>query len=83
MSIGSLLQLFLYAFLICLFVRGIFSFIEPFPRNRIHRVAFDITEPVVAPVRRLIPSLGGFDIAFTLVFIAVWILIGVIGAVRF
>jgi len=78
MSIGILLQLVLYAFLICLIVRGIFSFIEPFPRNRVHRLTYDITEPVVAPLRRVIPPLGGFDVAFTLVFIAVWILIGVV-----
>ncbi|HKF77957.1 MAG TPA: YggT family protein [Candidatus Dormibacteraeota bacterium] len=61
----------LYAFLACLLVRAVFSFIEPYPRNRLHRITFDITEPFIAPVRRLVPPVAGFDIAFLLVFFAV------------
>jgi YggT family protein len=69
--IAPLLQIVLGAFLLCLFVRAIFSWIEPYPRNRVHRILFDITEPVIAPVRRLIQPVGGFDIAYLLVFFAV------------
>jgi YggT family protein len=64
------LELVLYAFLACLLVRAVFSWFEPEPRNRVHRLSFDITEPFLAPVRRLVPPIGGFDIAFLLVFIA-------------
>src|SRR5215831_17018027 len=66
-----LLQVVLFAFLICLLVRAVFSFIEPYPKNQVHRITFQLTEPVIAPVRRLVPPVGGFDIAFLLVFIAV------------
>lgn len=65
------LQLVLYAFLLCLLVRAVFSFIEPYPKNQVHRLTFQVTEPVIAPVRRLVPPIGGFDIAFLLVFIGV------------
>jgi YggT family protein len=65
------LELVLYAFLLCLLVRAIFSFIEPYPKNQVHRLTFQVTEPVIAPVRRLVPPVGGFDIAFLLVFIGV------------
>jgi YggT family protein len=65
------LTLVLYAFMLCLLVRAVFSFIEPYPRNSIHRFVFQVTEPFIGPVRRLVPPVGGFDIAFLLVFIIV------------
>jgi YggT family protein len=75
MVIAPALQLVLYLFLICLIIRGVFSWIEPAPRNRVHRLTFDITEPVIAPVRRLVPPMGGFDISFIIVFFAVTLLL--------
>ena len=68
---SSVLQLVIIAFMLCLVVRAVFSFIEPYPKNQVHRLVFQITEPFIAPVRRLVPPVGGFDIAFLLVFIAV------------
>jgi YggT family protein len=71
MVIAPLLEIVLYAFLICLLIRAVFSFIEPYPKNSVHRLVFRITEPLLQPVRRLVPPIGGFDIAFLLVFIGV------------
>lgn len=65
------LQLVIIAFMLCLLIRAVFSFVEPYPKNRVHRFTFQVTEPFIAPVRRLVPPIGGFDIAFLLVFIAV------------
>jgi YggT family protein len=70
-----LLQLLLGAYLLCLFGRAIFSWVEPYPRNRIHRFLFDITEPVIAPVRKVIPPIGGFDVAYLIVSIGVYFLL--------
>jgi YggT family protein len=72
------LVVLLYAFMACLLVRAVFSWIEPYPKNRLHRVTFDVTEPVLAPVRRLVPPVGGFDIAFLLVFIGVSMLLSLV-----
>lgn len=69
------IEIILYAFLACLLIRAIFSWFEPYPRNQIHRFTFDVTEPIVAPVRRLVPPLGGFDIAFIIVFFGVSLLL--------
>jgi YggT family protein len=65
------LELVIYAFMLCLLVRAVFSFIEPYPKNQIHQFTFRVTEPFIAPVRRLVPPIGGFNIAFLLVFIGV------------
>ena len=37
-----------------------------------------VTEPILAPVRRLVPPIGGFDVAFLLVFIAVSMVLSVV-----
>ena len=73
-----LLELVLYAFMACLLIRAVFSWIEPYPKNRVHRLTFDVTEPVLGPVRRLVPPIGGFDVAFLLVFIAVSMILSLV-----
>jgi YggT family protein len=73
------LSLVLYAFLLCLVLRAVFSFVEPYPKNRVHRFTYDVTEPFISPVRRLVPPVGGFDVAFLLVFIAVSMVLQLIG----
>ena len=75
MILAPALQIVGYAFLACLVVRAIFSWFEPYPRNQIHRFTFQITEPVIAPVRRILPPMGGFDISFTIVMFAVLLLV--------
>lgn len=72
------LEVVLYAFMACLLVRAVFSWIEPYPKNRVHRLAFDVTEPVLRPVRRLIPPIGAFDISFLLVFMGVWLVLSLV-----
>jgi len=78
MFFAPVLELVLYAFLVLLLVRSVFSWIEPYPKNRVHRVAFDLTEPFLRPVRRLVPPFGGFDISFIVVWVVVLLLIGVV-----
>ncbi|MGH7883022.1 MAG: YggT family protein, partial [Candidatus Dormibacteraceae bacterium] len=60
--LSTFLQVILTAFLLCLMARAVFSWIEPYPRNKLHRILFDITEPLIAPVRRVVPPIGGVDL---------------------
>jgi YggT family protein len=70
----DLVQILCYGLFIAIFVRVVFSWISPYPRNPIHRLAYDITEPVLQPVRRLLPPTMGLDlspmiVSFILIFI--------------
>lgn len=47
---------------IAILLRVLISWIQPDPYNPIVRVIYDITEPILAPLRRYIPPLGGFDL---------------------
>lgn len=40
---------------------------------------YAVTEPVLAPVRRLIPSIGGIDFSPILVFVALRLISGALG----
>ena len=43
-------------------------------RNPITRTLIDITEPIVAPVRRLMPPTGGIDFSPTVVLLLLFVL---------
>ena len=75
------LSIILYAFMVCLLVRAVFSFIEPYPKNRVHLLTVQVTEPFISPVRRLVPPIGGFDLAFSIVFIAVLLILQLVQSV--
>jgi YggT family protein len=54
---------------IVIIVRIVLSWV---PHNRNHPAAvflYKITEPILAPVRRIIPSIGGIDVSPIVVFI--------------
>lgn len=58
---------YLYTFV--LLARAIISWIPNMSRaNPIVDLLYQVTEPVLEPVRRLVPPMGGFDISFLVVF---------------
>jgi YggT family protein len=63
MFLITLLIYLLYAFIIVLLVRVIFSWVSPFPTNAVSRLAYQVTEPVLAPIRRRLPPVSGMDLS--------------------
>ena len=65
------------AYMVVLFARAIMSW---FPVRlgtslaSVYRVLLDLTEPVLAPLRRVIPPAGMFDLSFLVLFLALGIL---------
>jgi YggT family protein len=43
-------------------IRALMSWFNPSPENPIVRFVIEITEPVLAPLRRIVPRLGMIDI---------------------
>ncbi|TAM88149.1 YggT family protein [bacterium] len=64
--IGKLLQLYFYAMLVYALVSWV-----PQLRGRWSDMLGAIIEPVLVPVRRIVPPLGGLDLAFLVVLIGV------------
>ena len=78
--IGYILHGLLSLYILMIFVRVIFSWITFSPQNRFMRFIFNATEPLLGPLRRMIPLMGGFDISPMIAFVIVWIVQGAIGA---
>jgi YggT family protein len=74
-AIASLLIFVLYLFIIVLLIRVIFSWVSPFPTNPVSRLAFQLTEPVLAPVRRLLPPVSGLDLSPLVVMLVTYFVI--------
>jgi YggT family protein len=71
--VGYLLYGFLALYTLLIFVRIIFSWGMVSYSNRVMRCLVNTTEPLLGPLRRLIPPLGMFDISPIVAFIIVWL----------
>ncbi len=74
-------------FTIAIFARVILSFVSPLTGSRPHpifltamRLVNQITEPILGPVRKSLPSFGGFDFSPMVVLIVLVVLGGVVDA---
>ena len=57
-------------FMFAIFVRIILSWLSPGQHNPATAIITTLTEPILQPVRRIIPPLGGFDISPIFIIIA-------------
>ena len=78
---ASLINTILTLFTIAIFARVILSFIIPLSGARPHPIVVGIntmvnqvTEPILGPIRRNLPSFGGFDFSPMAVLIVIWLL---------
>lgn len=77
-SFFGLLALLVQIYLFIVLIRVVFSFVSPFPTNPISRFAWDVTEPVLAPIRRMLPPMSGLDLSPMVVWLAGFILLGLL-----
>ncbi|MCA9832969.1 MAG: YggT family protein [Thermomicrobiales bacterium] len=61
MGLANLLLSLLNIYSLILFVRALMSWFDPMFSSTVGRFIFNITEPVVEPVRRVIRPMGGVD----------------------
>jgi YggT family protein len=66
----------LYSFVILVSV--VLSWVQLPPNNPIVRVTNTLTEPLLAPIRRLLPNMGGFDLSPLVLLLALRLLRGLL-----
>jgi YggT family protein len=59
----NFLAILLQILLVAILVRVVLTWFPVDPSNPIIRVVFEVTEPVLAPFRRVIPRIGMFDLS--------------------
>ena len=76
--IATFLIYALYALIILILVRVVFSWVSPYPNNSVYRFVFRATEPILGPVRRRLPPVSGMDLSPLLVTLLAYFLIAAI-----
>ena len=71
--IGYVLYGLLSFYSLLIFIRIVFSWVMVSYSNRIMRFLVDATEPMLGPLRRMVPLVGNFDISPIVAFIIVWL----------
>lgn len=69
LSIAELLKLVIYIFMFVVFVQVILSWISPGSYNPITVLLYQLSEPLLRPARRLLPSTHGIDFSPILVLV--------------
>jgi YggT family protein len=92
--LGSLLDvvgLALYLYSLVIIAAAIFSWLYAFNIvnssnqviNTIGRVLYNLTEPALRPIRRILPDLGGVDISPVILLLIIWFLQNFVGRIGY
>lgn len=76
-SLGYLLKSVIWIFLGAIFIRILLSWISPYGggQNPVVGLVYSLSEPLLRPARRMLPSMGGLDLSPMLAVIGLYILL--------
>ena len=71
-AIATVIDYVLTFFLWLVIARAVLSWVSPDPHNPIVRFIYNVTEPVMGRIRRLVPlNFGGMDFSPVIIFLAI------------
>ncbi|HEB78219.1 MAG TPA: YggT family protein [Methylothermaceae bacterium] len=73
-ALVQLVNLTFNVFIYAIILQAILSWINPDPYNPVYALLTDLTEPVLRPCRRLIPTMGGLDLSPLIALVALQVL---------
>ena len=74
-AIARIVDLALNAYMWIIIIRAVLSWVNPDPFNPIVRFLYQITEPVLRPIRRRLPTFQlGLDLSPMVVLLAIYVL---------
>lgn len=62
-SIPALIELTLNIFLFAVIIQAVLSWVSPDPYNPVNSLLHSLTDPILAPLQRLIPPVSGVDLS--------------------
>ncbi len=62
-SLYSLINLAFNALTLLLVGRALLSWFDPGMNSSVGRILYRITEPILGPIRRVLPAMGGLDLS--------------------
>lgn len=73
-AIAQVVSIVLTLYMWVVIARAVLSWVSPDPYNPIVRFIYNVTEPVLRPLRRRIPAFGGIDFSPILVILVIYFL---------
>lgn len=73
-QILTILLYFLQLLTIALVARAVLSWLDPMMQWSISRILAEVTDPIIAPLRRVIPPIGMIDISFIVAILLIQVL---------
>lgn len=73
-SLYQLILLVLNIYLVSLIIVVVISWVAPYARNPVMAIVFSMTEPVLRPLRRVIPPVGGLDFSVMVAMLGIFVL---------
>ncbi|HBF42145.1 MAG TPA: hypothetical protein DDW42_00670 [Desulfobacteraceae bacterium] len=70
-AVARIIDIGLTLYMWIIIARAVISWVNPDPYNAIVRFLTSVTEPVLYPIRRRLPSLGGMDFSPILVILVI------------
>jgi YggT family protein len=77
---ANFINLFVMVFDLVLLARVVVSWVNPTLQGGLGRLLFDLTEPVLAPIRRLLPQSQFLDLSPLVAFLLLQLLVGAVNA---
>ena len=69
LSLGELAKLTVYTVIFSIFIRALLSWVSTGSQHPISQLLESLTDPILQPVRRVLPTAGGIDLSPLVVFI--------------
>lgn len=70
----SLIKMALELYGLLIIIRALLTWVNPDPYNPIVRFLHRVTEPVLRPIRRVMPDLGGLDLSPLIALLGIYLL---------
>jgi len=77
-TIGGILATLINLLAIAILIRALLSWVQPDPRNPIVQALDAITEPILQPLRQIVPRIGMIDITPMVAMIVLFIIAGLL-----
>lgn len=70
LAVAQLIEFTIYVYIVAILIRVVLSWVNPYgTRHPVGDLLYSLTEPMLAPARRLIPPIGGLDLSPIAVFV--------------
>ena len=77
-AFAAIFQIFLELYSFVILARVLMSWVNIDPHSPIARAIYDLTEPILAPVRNMLPTAGGLDFRPIIVLVLLQVVGGMI-----